>query len=60
MGWFVSDYPDPPMVKPMPRCPECGEECETLYRDSTGSIIGCDRCIDTLNAYDYQNEMEDN
>ena len=59
MGWGVRDYPTPPDPDPMPVCPECGEECETLYRDSTGAIIGCERCIDTVDAYEYQYERED-
>lgn len=26
-------------------CPVCGEECEELYRDLYGDIVGCDKCI---------------
>ena len=59
MGWGVHDYPSPPDPEPMPRCPECGEECETLYRAADGAIVGCERCIDTIDAYDYFEERED-
>lgn len=57
MGWGVHDYPEPP-EQTMPICPECGEECECLYRDRTGQIVGCENCIDTLDAYDYFDDME--
>ena len=58
MGWGVHDYPSPP-ERDMPVCPECGEECETYYRDGTGRIIGCENCIDKLDAYFYKEEMEE-
>lgn len=59
MGWGVHDYPEPPEVK-VPVCPVCGEECDTLYRDNSGSVVGCDNCVDALDAWDliYQ-EQED-
>ncbi len=57
MGWGVHDYPEPP-EQDMPICPECGEECETYYRDRTGAIIGCENCIDRLDAYFYMEEEE--
>ena len=56
---MVNDYPDPPKEMPMPRCPECGSECSVLYRDSIGLIIGCDQCIDSIDAMDYQLSKED-
>jgi hypothetical protein len=53
-------YPDGPRKRPI--CPVCGEECDTYYRDNTyridrhGEILGCENCIDELDAW-Y--EMED-
>jgi hypothetical protein len=44
---------------PLPRCPECGTECYKLYRDSTGMIVGCENCIEELDAIDYLQGMED-
>lgn len=41
-----------PREEAMPRCPWCGEECEHLYRDRAGTILGCENCIEDLNAYD--------
>ena len=49
MGWGVHDYPTPPEPEPMPRCPVCGAECETVYANRDGTVVGCDECIE---AYD--------
>lgn len=37
-----------PEPEEMPRCPECGEECEWLYRDRAGQVVGCEHCIDKV------------
>lgn len=60
------DIPDHPDIRKMerdgtlseaddftPYCPICGEECETLYADRTGDVIGCDMCVEHFDAYDY-------
>lgn len=58
MGWGV-EYPSPPPEPPMPVCPECGQECERVYLDVNGRVIGCDNCILELNAYEWlADEME--
>ena len=57
MGWGVYDYPEPP-DQDMPRCPECGEECETIYRGRDGQILGCENCVEELNAYDWKEMNE--
>ncbi len=36
-----------------PTCPICNQECETLYADRSGEVIGCDMCIEHFDAYDY-------
>lgn len=36
-----------------PRCPVCGEECETVYLKD-GEPVGCDECLETMDAYEYQ------
>ena len=38
---------------PDPTCPICGKECETIYQDETGDVIGCDCCVKTLNAWNW-------
>ena len=38
----------PPNVR---TCPKCGELCEIIYRSNRyGDIVGCDKCIDELEA----------
>lgn len=39
-----------------PKCPVCGEACDTFYRDINGTIVGCDACIDALDAWEVENE----
>ena len=58
MGWGVNDYPTPPEYN-VPVCPICGNECSTLYRDSTG-IIGCENCVTELDAWEemYNKEVQ--
>ena len=51
--------PEPPLVPyepPMPCCPVCGEETDTFFRDRFNSIIGCDMCVDSVDAYDWVEE----
>ncbi|MBE7039101.1 MAG: hypothetical protein E7398_00050 [Ruminococcaceae bacterium] len=40
---------DPPL--PEIRCPLCDKECETLYKGG-GEVIGCENCIERVDAYD--------
>lgn len=49
-------FPEP---EPLPTCPACGEEAETLYENYDGEIIGCDNCIATVNAYIWQQDQKD-
>ena len=39
-----------------PRCPVCGDEAETIYKDRWGDVVGCDNCIETLNAWEWDDE----
>ena len=36
-------------------CPICGEECDTLYRNKYLDIVGCEECVTTIAACDYDN-----
>lgn len=38
------------------RCPVCGEECESIYRNAQGEIVGCDNCVETLDAWEALDE----
>ncbi len=44
-------YPDGKEPR-YPVCPVCGEECETIYRDHSGGIFGCDVCVIISNAWE--------
>ena len=35
-----------------PICPICLAECETVYRDASGQIVGCENCITNHNAWE--------
>lgn len=64
--------PDHPVIRNMERtgypdgrepeypiCPVCGEECEIIYRDKWLDIVGCDECISTVDAWDYETKFID-
>lgn len=35
-----------------PICPVCGQECETVYCDASGEIVGCDECLCRKDAWE--------
>ena len=37
-------------------CPVCGWECDTIYLDINGNPIGCDNCVEAIDASDYFTE----
>ena len=55
---YYPDIPDDPIIRKMemygtlceeeerePVCPICGNECETMYTDLNGEVLGCDCCV---------------
>ncbi len=38
-----------------PRCPICGDECETVYKVA-GYVVGCDNCTETQSAWEWEEE----
>jgi hypothetical protein len=40
-----------------PRCPVCGSECETIFRDKGGFLVGCDECITKVDAWEDRDAM---
>lgn len=66
---LTMQIPDDPIIRCMERtgfppwidstrepiCPVCGAECETIYKDTYGEIVGCDEC---LTAHDACEEEE--
>ena len=39
-----------------PICPVCKGDCSEFYFDCTGEIVGCNRCVTTRDAWEYQAE----
>lgn len=60
MGWGVTDYPNPPDEEPMPVCPICGQETDTLYLNRDGEVVGCDNigCVHAVDAYIWEENNE--
>lgn len=40
--------------RPQPRCPVCGAECETIYKNDSLDIVGCDECLTGYDAIDEE------
>ncbi len=55
IGGFMTDYrlEPPDWDDYIPYCPVCGEECDTVYVDMYDDIVGCDRCMNMEDAYEY-------
>lgn len=34
-----------------PICPVCGAQCDTVYINKYGEILGCEECVDTEEAF---------
>lgn len=58
MGWGVHDYPGPSEEEPLPACPICGEECETIYKNPDGEAVGCENCIETESSWFWKENNE--
>lgn len=47
----IPDHPDilraerDGMPRETPVCPVCGQECEKMYTDTCGDVLGCDMCV---------------
>ena len=49
---------DPPEYKEV-ECPVCKCGCEELFFDINNDIVGCDCCISSRSAAEYEQEQED-
>lgn len=49
---------EPPEKEEMPRCPVCMAETDTFKRNYWGEIVGCDECIEDVDAWDWKRERE--
>lgn len=39
-------------------CPICGESAEKIYKDRWGDIVGCDNCIEVMDAREVMDDDE--
>lgn len=49
--YLRTGYPDG-KEQEYPRCPVCGEECETLYKDINSDVVGCENCVKEVDAWE--------
>lgn len=56
--WGHQDNPFPPDERRYPRCPVCGDECTTIYKQGN-EILGCDNCITQDDAWEEPACMEE-
>lgn len=46
---------EPPVEPPAytcPRCPVCGEETDSYYKDKWGNIVGCPECVQEVTSWE--------
>lgn len=46
---------EPPVEPPeytCPRCPVCGEEADSYYKDKWGNIVGCPECVQEVTSWE--------
>ena len=46
---------EPPVEPPeytCPRCPVCGEEADSYYKDKRGNIVGCPECVQEVTSWE--------
>lgn len=65
----MEQIPDAPWIREAERdgypaddpveCPECGEECDTVYIDPSGYCIGCNRCLRAKDAWEWIEEKRE-
>ena len=34
-------------------CPVCGQDCRRFYRRFDGTVVGCEECLEIVDAEDY-------
>lgn len=61
----MNEIPDHPVIRNLertgtpdekpelyPRCPVCAKEAEKLYKNQAGEVLGCDRCVREVDAWE--------
>lgn len=52
MQYLEPERPLEPKDYDLPVCPVCGEETDTYYKNKDGVIVGCEFCIDAVDAWE--------
>lgn len=65
----MEQIPDAPRIREAERdgypswdsviCPICDEECETIYRDISGNVVGCEQCLTKQDSYEWAEEEKE-
>ena len=65
----MSQIPDAPWIREAEqdgyppwdavKCPICGEECETIFRDISGNVVGCEQCLTKQDSYEWAEEEKE-
>ena len=50
----------PIYIDAVPVCPICEEQCEELYYDRAGELVGCNNCITARDAFEVLDEIMEN
>ncbi|MEO1815306.1 MAG: hypothetical protein ABGU93_06955 [Acetobacterium sp.] len=56
---YCFDPPDPKESK-YPECPECYQECDTIFYSKKGDVVGCENCISSMDAWEWHAREEKN
>ena len=48
----------PPYDDPVTTCPVCGQDCEKIYTDRFGQLVGCDVCLNAWDPDEWHTEQE--
>lgn len=47
-----------PSHRPKTICPVCHGDCEYVYKDIDGEVVGCDECLKRMDVDDYWEEQK--
>ena len=47
-----------PVEEPQPVCPICGEECEYIFTNLLNDVVGCERCLEQVDAWDWMDSQK--
>jgi hypothetical protein len=42
-----------PPYEPMPVCPVCGKECNSIFLDTNREAFGCEHCVKEEDSYEW-------